>query len=99
MGAERIEPIPGWNRRLGGDLVRAETIRELRESRAHADGNAATLFNPRGASCAHEVIQRIRLALRSGVPVVLEAHRDPGVWDLDEVFLIALKSVEFRFHG
>ena len=99
MGAERIEPVSGWDRRLGRNLVRAETLRELRESRAHADGNAAALFNPRGTSCAHEVIQRIRLALRGGVPVVFEAHRDPGVWELDEVFLIALKSVEFRFHG
>ena len=45
MGSERVEPVSGRDRRTRGDLVRAETLRELRESRAHADGNAEALFN------------------------------------------------------
>src|SRR2546422_864575 len=48
MGSERIEPVSGWDRRTRCDLVSAEALRELRESRAHADGNAEALFNPRG---------------------------------------------------
>src|SRR5207249_9856222 len=45
MGSERVEAVSGRDRRTRGDLVCAETLRELRESRAHADGNAEALFN------------------------------------------------------
>src|SRR5207244_12983621 len=96
VGAECIEPVAGWDRRARCDLVRVEMPRELRECSTHASGNAVALFNSRGTSCPHEVVQSVRLAARCGVAVVLQAHGDPGVRQLDEIFLVALEDVELR---
>src|SRR2546426_8059402 len=92
MRSERIKPVSGWNRRIRCDLVCAQTLRELRESRAHADGNAAALFNPRG---------RRRERGRTTWTVCGSAWHtrcpprevDPGVRESHEVLFIALEGV------
>src|SRR5207245_10420818 len=90
VGAEGIEPVAGWDRRARCDLVRAEMARELRECLTHANGNAVALFNSRGASRPHQVVQGVRVAARCGVAVVLQAPGDPGVRELTHIWLVAL---------
>jgi hypothetical protein len=99
MLAKGIRSVPRWDRSSGQDATRTETFQETGGLDLHPDGITGVVFKANDPSRALEVVQRVCLARRRSISVMIEADGNPILRELDEVLFIAFDHVELGLHG